>query len=237
MALKTKYLVEAARGAALAAHSAAGLADAASCREAARLLRSSEALARTAVAVLSARVSPKETVQGVTPDACEGPARGADGAAGPTNPPGNGARRRRRRPRKNSQPQSNQVESPAQEGLAQRGLPRVGASAQRRSQPSSAMDVDGCVSATGTFSEGTASRRPSARVLRRHETQPTPPEAPPKAAGASSSTPMSFAADGRPEGLFFSFDSPMVSFEIPAARASPIGIFGSQGLRDMERLQ
>ena len=38
-------------------------------------------------------------------------------------------------------------------------------------------------------------------------------------------------------GCFFSFDSPMVSFEIPAARASPIGIFGSQGQRDKEQLQ
>ena len=46
------HQVEAARAAALAAHSAAGLADAAALREAARLLRSAEALARAAVAVL-----------------------------------------------------------------------------------------------------------------------------------------------------------------------------------------
>ena len=49
--------LEAARAAALAAHSAAGLATAAGLREAARLLRSSEAMARAAAAVLTPSIS------------------------------------------------------------------------------------------------------------------------------------------------------------------------------------
>ena len=49
--------LEAARAAALAAHSAAGLATAAGLREAARLLRSSEAMARAAAAVLAPSIS------------------------------------------------------------------------------------------------------------------------------------------------------------------------------------
>ena len=52
MAFDGKHSLEAARAAALAAHSAAGLASAAGLRTAARLLRSSEALARAAIAAL-----------------------------------------------------------------------------------------------------------------------------------------------------------------------------------------
>ena len=51
MARKDKQLVEAARAAFLAAHSAASLTATGGLREAARLLRSSEALARAATAV------------------------------------------------------------------------------------------------------------------------------------------------------------------------------------------
>ena len=53
-----KFSTEAARAAALATHSAASLAGAAGFREAARLLRASEALARAAVATLLAHHHP-----------------------------------------------------------------------------------------------------------------------------------------------------------------------------------
>ena len=62
------YCTEAARAAALASHSAASLADAAGLREAARLLRSSEALARAATAALLA--APRR--EGGVPDAGDG---------------------------------------------------------------------------------------------------------------------------------------------------------------------
>ena len=94
MAVKAKYLVEAARGAALAAHSAAGLADAASVREAARLLRSSEALARAAVSVLAHAVA----LQGPQRQDAKPVVSGAPPPVAPVGPPGgSGGRRRRRR--------------------------------------------------------------------------------------------------------------------------------------------
>ena len=58
MACAQSYCTEAARAAALASHSAASLAAAAGFREAARLLRSSEALARAATAALLALPRP-----------------------------------------------------------------------------------------------------------------------------------------------------------------------------------
>ena len=54
MAVKTKLLIEAARAATLASHSASSLMATAQQREAASLLRSAEALARAATAVLLA---------------------------------------------------------------------------------------------------------------------------------------------------------------------------------------
>ena len=54
MAVKTKVLIEAARAATLASHSASSLMATAQQREAGRLLRSAEALARAATAVLLA---------------------------------------------------------------------------------------------------------------------------------------------------------------------------------------
>lgn len=59
MACAQSYCTEAARAAALASHSAASLAAAAGFREAARLLRSSEALARAATAALLALPRPE----------------------------------------------------------------------------------------------------------------------------------------------------------------------------------
>ena len=53
-----KWMLEASRAASLAAHSAASLAAAAKQKEAGRLLRSAEALARAATAVLLSQVSP-----------------------------------------------------------------------------------------------------------------------------------------------------------------------------------
>ena len=60
MAFEGKHSLEAARAAALAAHSAAGLASAAGLRTAARLLRSSEALARSAIAALQEAASQRD---------------------------------------------------------------------------------------------------------------------------------------------------------------------------------
>ena len=80
MAMSTRPCIEACRAAALASHSAAGLVtslrkgggvDAAKFGEVARLLRSSEALARAAVAALmgmanQARAAPPERTDGAT---------------------------------------------------------------------------------------------------------------------------------------------------------------------------
>ena len=82
--------LEASRAAALAAHSAAGLAAAAGLREAARLLRSCEALARAATAAL----------QSTTTSASPGPL-GATAVAGQaTHAPAAPAARRRKRNKK-----------------------------------------------------------------------------------------------------------------------------------------
>jgi hypothetical protein len=78
MAFDGSHSLEAARAAALAAHSAAGLASSAGLREAARLLRSSEALARAAVAAIQAN-APKR----------DGPAAAQRDVASPS--PGGGA--------------------------------------------------------------------------------------------------------------------------------------------------
>ena len=72
-----KHSLEAARAAALAAHSDAGLASAAGLRTAARLLRSSKALARAAIAALQDSASQREDI----PHAHGGGATGRGGAA------------------------------------------------------------------------------------------------------------------------------------------------------------
>ena len=76
MTFDGKHSLEAARAAALAAHSAAGLASAAGLRTAARLLRSSEALARAAIAALQDPASQRDDI----PHA-HGGATGRGGAA------------------------------------------------------------------------------------------------------------------------------------------------------------
>ena len=68
MACAQSYCTEAARAAALASHSAASLAAAAGFREAARLLRSSEALARAATASLLALPRPEARGPGAAVD-------------------------------------------------------------------------------------------------------------------------------------------------------------------------
>jgi hypothetical protein len=60
MAFVGSHSLEAARAAALASHSAAGLASSAGLRTAARLLRSSEALARAAVAAIQDAASKRD---------------------------------------------------------------------------------------------------------------------------------------------------------------------------------
>ena len=90
-----KYVLEAARAAVLATHAAAGLATGAGSREVARLLRSAEALSRSAVAILS---TPSTTRSSSGPPR-EADVRGAPGGAGggaPVGPPQRPRRRARR---------------------------------------------------------------------------------------------------------------------------------------------
>ena len=84
--------LEAARAAALASHSAASLAAAAGFKEAARLLRSSEALSRAAVATLTA--AKVATTAGVTTAAGQ---KAASSATATAAAPGAGTRGRRSR--------------------------------------------------------------------------------------------------------------------------------------------
>ena len=86
MAFEGSHSLEAARAAALAAHSAAGLASSAGMRSAARLLRSSEALARAALAALLHNASgrngdPKPHGRGASPLRGGGAAPGGHGAS------------------------------------------------------------------------------------------------------------------------------------------------------------
>ena len=159
-----KNVIEAARAASLAAHSAAGLATASSFREAARLLRAAEALARSAVAVLnssstatsSAAAEPGDSsaVGSRTGTPPEDAAGGASG--GPAGPRVVDARkRRRRRPNKEKMQKDPETEAMNGEKLGARGA------------------------GNGT------SGRPRARALVRHETLPIPPAS--TASGSSSS--------------------------------------------------
>ena len=158
-----KNVSEAARAAGLAAHSAAGLATAASCREAARLLRSAEALARSAVAVLNSSPTtsststarnpgvdnPKEVIPpsgGATPKVI--PPRCAT-LHGDARPPDAVARKHRRRRKKSKKTNLMEVDDSGQTPSAV--TPRDG----RRGLPLSAP--------------------PNTRVLARHETLPTCP--------------------------------------------------------------
>ena len=79
------HSLEAARAAALASHSAAGLASSAGLRTAARLLRSSEALARAAVAAIQDAGSRRDSASPAS--------QGASPSGGGPGPAGNGAPR------------------------------------------------------------------------------------------------------------------------------------------------
>ena len=100
MSCESQHCLEAARASALAAHSAAGLASAAGLRTVARLLRSSEALSRSAVAALLAAAASQRS--GSLPVGAKRPRPGAgrgasSGAAGASV---SASRPRRRRPKK-----------------------------------------------------------------------------------------------------------------------------------------
>jgi hypothetical protein len=105
MAFDGSHSLEAARAAALAAHSAAGLASSAGLREAARLLRSSEALARAAVAAIQAKApqrdgSPGPQGRGASPPPGGGAAPAGQGVsqrATGTSPASRPRRRRRKK--------------------------------------------------------------------------------------------------------------------------------------------
>ena len=143
-----KNVIEAARAAGLAAHSAAGLATASSFREAARLLRAAEALARSAVAVLDSS-PPSSSAAQKGPDVAErsgSPSGAGDGTQGVS------ARRARRRGRR----------SPKKKDAAKSDL--------------TPMDVEVCGDvawppAGGGSGEALSSRR----LLVRHETLPATP--------------------------------------------------------------
>ena len=123
--------VEAARAAVLATHSAAGLALASS-REAARLLRAAEALARSAVAVLCSPSTPQKSGKpgGNTSDE---PPSGGTGVIPPgSSTRGAQPRGRRQRRRSKKQPDVNIVDQEAQR-LDVVAPPRsVGSSARER---------------------------------------------------------------------------------------------------------
>ena len=98
MAREHSSCLEASRAAALAAHSAAGLAAAAGLREAARLLRSCEAMARAATAALQCSTADVSTVRGDAPPAAGQAARVSANAPGVSAAPA--ARRRKKKNKK-----------------------------------------------------------------------------------------------------------------------------------------
>ena len=166
MAMKDKKIVmEAARAAGLAAHSAAGLATASSLREAARLLRTAEALTRTAVAVLSysATSMTSSTSPGCGPSDLKviSPRSSSPIVARECQSDTNVRKRRRGRSNKKLQHQVDSLQS------------REGGNAPAK--PFDAMDVDDEVSANGKPSGGSASCVSPGRVLTRHETLPQYP--------------------------------------------------------------
>lgn len=181
--MENNILVKAARAVVLTAHSAAGLATAASSREAVRLLRAAEALSRSAVAVLSASPAStaRTTSQGVAAAQC--PSGNAacgvqgGGAGDGTSSGGHAhANRRRRRPRSKKTPQKlNDKMKSCEEGTSAPCEP-----------PLSTRQVGTGVGASGPPTGGNASRAPG-RVLSRHETMPGLPPRPPSWPSACSS--------------------------------------------------
>ena len=142
--LQKKVVLEAARAAVLAVHAAAGLA-AAHSRDAVRLLRSAEALSRSAVALLSTPTSKSSPNGGGS--APDGPPRGAHDGGVPDGPP----RRPRRRPRRSQKDAQNKKDTmDVDDGLAVACAHGAGDGTRAR------------VSASG-------------RVLARHETLPPSP--------------------------------------------------------------
>ena len=105
-------MLEAARAAVLATHAAAGLATGAAHRDVARLLRSAEALSRSAVALLTSPTRSSSNGGGSAPD---GPPRGAHDGGVPNGPP----RRPRRRPRRSQKDAQNKKDAmDVDDGLA-----------------------------------------------------------------------------------------------------------------------
>ena len=149
-----KHVLEAARAAVLATHAAAGLATGAASREVVRLLRSAEALSRSAVALLSTPSTTRSS-SGPPRAADAGGATGGAGGGVPTGPP----QRPRRRARRSKQKGKG-------EALDKKDIVME--------------DVYG--SATGGAPFGSTSS--ASRSLARHETVPwtpfsSPPSAPP----------------------------------------------------------
>ena len=164
-----KFILEAARAAVLATHAAAGLATAGSVpREVARLLRSAEALSRSAVALLS--IPRTSSSSGATKVASGAPDVDASGArVGSPGGAGDGtlgtskraARRRRGRHSKQMKTNEMQVDSCSKSPAAHGQSSLTGAkSPPARGKSPTAHDVG-------------VQRR--ARVLARHETLPLSP--------------------------------------------------------------
>ena len=163
-----KYVVEAARAAVLATHTAAGLATGGGApREVARLLRSAEALSRSAVALLSTSTARSSSsggakgafgARGTTPDVAFGARVGSpDGAGNGTS--GTGKRGARRRGRRSKQVKNNmQVDSGP--GVA----PVV---------PSGSAEASARRACGKSPSERDVGVQRCARVLVRHETLPS----------------------------------------------------------------
>ena len=164
---KDKFALEAARAAVLATHAAAGLATGTSSREVIRLLRSAEALARSAVALLS---TPPTTSSSSGTSSCANGARVVPPAgAGDGTPGANSARRRRRRSKKNKQTKNEKMDVDEACGAQAMTTTRAGTSSLGAGD--------------GTSGLGVPPRR-----LARHETLPPSPPSSSTSATLSSPT-------------------------------------------------
>ena len=172
------HSLEAARAAALASHSAAGLASSAGLREAARLLRSSEALARAAVAAIQDATLRRDDPPRAH-DAGASRPRGDRGAG----PSGLGASERAR------------GSSPASRLRRRRRKKKVAEKVQNMEISPEGMPPASLAVAEPTVSTGTAVFVPAARPPRvlaaRHSRERTPPcvsSAPSRTAASSTAS-------------------------------------------------
>jgi hypothetical protein len=209
MALDGSHSLESARAAALASHSAAGLASSAGLRAAARLLRSSEALARSAVAAILDAASrgdgaPHAHGRGAAPRVGAPPRAHGHGSAPQCAPGASPASqpRRRRRKKKIVEIDLNVDDGPEVIPLG----PSVGA------VPSLSADASVFVPAA----------RPPRVLVARHSRERTPP---PRASSAPSSSSARPSSASVADLLDFAVGSAVV-FTGLVSRADLVGVAG-----------